>query len=146
MGSIVATEAMPRPLLTGGALIGSSAVMVMGLFGKIAGIARGLVGLLPGVDGPENRFWPLAFLVGSIAGSVAVGLVTGSLPTQSAPANLAGMAIAGLLAGAGTAFGSGCTSGHGVCGLARLSPRSLAAGTTFAAAAVLTTTIARHVF
>lgn len=148
MGPIVETEFTPWLSLLGGMLIGTSAVMVMGLFGKIAGItgiSRGLVGIVPGIGGPVDRSWRLSFLLGLIAAPVAILLVTGSVPAQTVPSNLAGMAVAGLLVGAGTALGSGCTSGHGVCGLARLSPCSLAAVATFISAAVLTTTIVRHV-
>lgn len=149
MGPAVATEFTPWLSLFGGALIGLSAVMVMGVFGKIAGITgitKGLTGLAPGVGGPGDRDWRLAFLLGLIAAPVAVLLATGSFPQQTVPDNLPGMALAGLLVGAGTALGSGCTSGHGVCGLARLSPRSLVAVVTFLAAAVVTTTVVRHAF
>ena len=149
MGPAVATEFTPWLSLFGGALIGLSAVMVMGVFGKIAGITgitKGLTGLAPGVGGPGDRDWRLAFLLGLIAAPVAVLLATGSFPQQTVPDNLPGMVLAGLLVGAGTALGSGCTSGHGVCGLARLSPRSLVAVVTFLAAAVVTTTVVRHAF
>lgn len=148
MGPVVTTEFTPWLSLFGGALIGLSAVMVMGLFGKIAGITgitKGLTGLVPGVGGPDDRAWRLSFLLGLIAAPIAVLLVTGSFPSQTVPTNLAGMAIAGLLVGVGTALGSGCTSGHGVCGLARLSLRSLASVVTFVAAAIVTTTLVRHV-
>jgi len=149
MGPIVTTEFTPWLSLFGGALIGLSAVMVMGAFGKIAGIAgitKGFVGLVPGLGGPADRGWRLSFLLGLIAAPLVVLMATGEFPQQSVPTNLPGMAIAGLLVGVGTTLGSGCTSGHGVCGLARLSPRSLAAVATFVAAAVLTTTLVRHVF
>lgn len=149
MGPTVATEFTPWLSLFGGALIGLSAVMVMGVFGKIAGITgitKGLTGLAPRVGGPGDRDWRLAFLLGLIAAPVAVLLATGSFPQQTVPDNLPGMVLAGLLVGAGTALGSGCTSGHGVCGLARLSPRSLVAVVTFLTAAVVTTTVVRHAF
>ncbi len=149
MGPVVTTAFTPWLSLFGGVLIGLSAVMVMGLFGKIAGITgitKGLTGLVPGVAGPGDRGWRLSFLLGLVAAPVAVLLVTGSFPQQTVSDNLAGMAIAGLLVGAGTALGSGCTSGHGVCGIAQLSPRSLAAVGVFVAAAIVTTTLIRHVF
>ena len=149
MGPIVTTEFTPWLSLFGGALIGLSAVMVMGLFGKIAGITgitKGLTGLMPWTDGPGDRGWRLSFLLGLIVAPIAVLLVTGSFPQQSVSDNFTGMAIAGLLVGTGTALGSGCTSGHGVCGLARMSPRSLAAVGMFVAAAIVTTTLIRHVF
>ena len=147
MGPVVTTEFTPWLSLLGGVLIGLSAVMVMGLFGKIAGITgitKGLTGLAPGADGPSDRGWRLAFLSGLITAPVVVLFATGACPQQTVPDNLPGMALAGLLVGAGTALGSGCTSGHGVCGLARLSPRSLVAVVTFLGAAVLTTTLIRH--
>jgi uncharacterized protein len=149
MGPITPTEFTPWLSLFGGILIGLSAVMVMGAFGKIAGISgitKGLTGLIPGSSGPSDRGWRLSFLGGLIVAPVVVLLMTGNWPQQTVPSNLGGMVIAGLLVGVGTALGSGCTSGHGVCGLARLSPRSLAAVVTFLAAAVLTTTLFRHVF
>lgn len=148
MDPVVLTEFTPWLSLFGGVLIGLSAVIVMGLFGKIAGISgitTGLVGMIPGVGGPEDRGWRLSFLLGLIIAPVLVLLVTGSFPQQSVPTNLGVMIIAGLLVGLGTALGSGCTSGHGVCGLARLSPRSMAAVIIFLGVAVLTTTIVRHV-
>ena len=148
MEPVVATDFTPWLSLTGGVLIGISAVMVMGLFGKIAGISgitKGLTGLVPGLGGPDDRGWRRAFLLGLVAAPVAVLLVTGSFPPQTVSGNLPGMALAGLLVGTGTALGSGCTSGHGVCGLARLSRRSLVAVCVFLAAAVLTTTLIRHV-
>lgn len=149
MGPITATEFTPWLSLAGGVLIGASAVMVMGLFGKIAGvtgITKGLIGVVPGVAGPDDRDWRIAFLAGLVAAPVLLLLATGSLPVQTVSDDLPGMALAGLLVGTGTALGSGCTSGHGVCGLARLSPRSLAAVLAFVAAAVATTTLVRHVF
>ena len=149
MGPVVTTEFTPWLSLFGGALIGLSAVMVMGLFGKIAGITgitKGLTGLLPGAGGPDDRGWRLSFLLGLIASPVVVLLATGSFPQQTVPENLPGMAIVGLLVGVGTVLGSGCTSGHGVCGIARLSPRSLVAVSVFVAAAIVTTTLIRHVF
>tara|TARA_R110002012_G_scaffold37676_1_gene105375 strand:- start:2018 stop:2467 length:450 start_codon:yes stop_codon:yes gene_type:complete len=148
MGPVVATEFTPWLSLLGGVLIGLSAVMVMGMFGKIAGIAgitKGLTSAVPGLATTGDRSWRLLFLLGLVVAPLAVLLATGSFPQQTVPTSLAGMALAGLLVGFGTAFGSGCTSGHGVCGLARLSPRSAAAVAVFVAAAVLTTTIVRHV-
>lgn len=86
----------------------------------------------------------MAFLLGLFAAPVLLMLL-GRTVSQSAPGNLAGMIVAGLLVGFGTALGSGCTSGHGVCGLARLSRRSLAAVMTFMAAGFATVFVLRHV-
>lgn len=149
MDPVVATQFTPWASLFGGVLIGLSAVMVMAIFGKIAGIAgitKGFTGLVPTISGPQDRDWRIAFLVGLIAAPLLVVLATGNWPQQTVPTSLIGMVIAGLLVGVGTTLGSGCTSGHGVCGLARLSSRSAVAVVVFLGAAVLTTTLLRHVF
>ncbi len=143
------TPFTPGLSLLGGALIGLSAVMVMALFGRIAGIAgisNGVLGaLVPMRGAPSDRDWRIAFVLGLVAAPLAVWTVTGRAPDLTVSTSLVGMAIAGLLVGIGTALGSGCTSGHGVCGLARLSRRSLAAVVTFIAAGVLTVFVLRHV-
>ncbi|MEF9602285.1 YeeE/YedE family protein [Paracoccus lutimaris] len=148
MGPIVETDFTPWASLAGGALIGLSAVMVMALFGKIAGIAgitNGALGaVLPMGVAPRDRGWRLAFILGLIAAPLLYQLFGGTV-VQTVSGNLPGMALAGLLVGVGTGLGSGCTSGHGVCGLARLSPRSLAAVLTFMAAGFLTVFVIRHV-
>ncbi|PTE22324.1 YeeE/YedE family protein [Cereibacter changlensis] len=149
MGPVVPTEFTPWMSLLGGMLIGLSAVMVMALFGRIAGIAgitNGVLGALAPVKrAATDRGWRLAFLLGLAAAPLAV-VVAGGEVTQTVSDNLPGMAVAGLLVGFGTALGSGCTSGHGVCGLARLSPRSATAVGTFMAAAGVTVFLLRHVF
>ena len=145
------TAFTPWASLGGGVLIGLSAVMVMGVFGKIAGIAGITNGALSAVvslsRGPGDRDWRLAFLLALMAAPLALALalaLIGREVAQTVPSNLLGMAIAGLLVGLGTALGSGCTSGHGVCGLARLSRRSLAAVATFMAAGFATVFVLRH--
>ncbi|MCZ0963556.1 YeeE/YedE family protein [Paracoccus benzoatiresistens] len=138
------TAFTPWASLFGGVLIGLSAVMVMALFGRIAGIAgiaQGALGL-PGAA--KDRDWRWAFLVGLVLAPLAV-MALGGTVAQTVPDNLPGMALAGLLVGTGTAIGSGCTSGHGVCGLARLSGRSLAAVATFMAAGFATVFVLRHI-
>jgi len=148
MGPVTSTEFTPWLSLLGGGLIGFSAVMVMGLFGKIAGItgiSKSLTSTVPGAGGPDDRGWLLSFLLGLIAAPLIVMLATGAFPQQTVPTSVWGMALAGLLVGFGTNLGAGCTSGHGVCGLARLSPRSAVAVVAFLIAAVLTTTFVRHV-
>lgn len=140
----IETAFTPWVSLLGGVLIGLSAVMVMGLFGRIAGIAgitQGAAGL-PGTA--RDRDWRWAFLAGLIAAPLVV-MALGGTVSQTVPDSLGGMAVAGLLVGVGTALGSGCTSGHGVCGLARLSGRSLAAVATFMAAGFATVFVLRHV-
>jgi uncharacterized membrane protein YedE/YeeE len=130
--------------LIGGALIGFAAVVLLALNGRIAGVSGILGGLITSTDHGE-RFWRLAFIFGLIAGAVLYVLGRGGLSLElqaSGPTLL----VAGLLVGVGTRLGSGCTSGHGVCGLARRSPRSLAATMIFIATAVLTVFLTRHVF
>lgn len=135
------TDFTPLTSLFGGMLIGLSAVMVMGLFGKIAGISGITRGVLGGMgDWP----WRLAFIGGLVAAPLLL-VGVGAEIAQTVPSNLGAMALAGLAVGFGSIWGSGCTSGHGVCGLARLSPRSLAAVATFMAAAFVTVFVLRHV-
>ncbi|SER98852.1 hypothetical protein SAMN04490244_104294 [Tranquillimonas rosea] len=143
------TQFTPWLSLGGGILIGLSAVMVMVLFGRIAGIAgisNGVIGAVVPMSGaPGDRGWRVAFVAGLVAAPLALWLISGTPPEQTVSGALPPMALAGLLVGLGTALGSGCTSGHGVCGLARLSPRSLAAVATFMVAAGLTVFVLRHI-
>ena len=134
-----ATDFTPWASLFGGVLIGLSAVMVMALFGRIAGI----VGITTGAVDGRDRDWRIAFVVGLVAAPLALMLV-GVRANPTVPENIGAMTLAGLLVGLGATLGSGCTSGHGVCGLARLSPRSLAAVLTFMATAGLTVFVLRH--
>lgn len=140
----IETAFTPWASLLGGVLIGLSAVMVMALFGRIAGIAGIAQGALALPGAARDRDWRWAFLAGLIVAPLAV-MALGGTVAQTVPANLPGMALAGLLVGTGTALGSGCTSGHGVCGLARLSGRSLAAVATFMAAGFATVFVLRHI-
>ena len=130
--------------LAGGGLIGAAAVLLMALEGRIAGISGIVGGLLPPTPA-SDKGWRIAFMVGLIAGPVLVALALG-IPAVGAPmVGIGGALLAGALVGLGTGLGSGCTSGHGVCGLARLSPRSLAATLTFMATAALTVLLLRHI-
>jgi uncharacterized membrane protein YedE/YeeE len=143
------TAFTPGASLFGGILIGLSAVMVMGIFGRISGISGITNTVLTGL-GTHNRAsgdmgWRFAFILGLILAPLIYATVTGTAVLQTVPTSLVGMAIAGIIVGLGTAIGSGCTSGHGVCGLARLSPRSLAAVLTFMASAGVTVFVLRHV-
>ena len=115
--------------LLGGALIGSAAALLLAVHGRIAGISGILGGLITSRERSE-RSWRMAFLVGLITGPALYRLFYGALPLQL-EADVPTLLAAGLLVGFGTRLGSGCTSGHGVCGLARLSPRSLMATITF---------------
>jgi uncharacterized membrane protein YedE/YeeE len=128
--------------LLGGALIGAAAVLLMLGLGRIAGISGIVGGLLPPVA--PDRMWRGFFLVGLLAGPMLVGLVLGRDPVGVPAVGMPMLAAAGLLVGLGTGFGSGCTSGHGVCGLARLSPRSIAATAVFMLAGAATVFVVRH--
>jgi uncharacterized membrane protein YedE/YeeE len=137
------TTFTPLASLAGGALIGLSAVLLMATHGRIAGIS-GITSQLfpPYTDG--NFLGRLAFIAGLVAAPFAVGLVTGSPVSQTVSTDLTLMAGAGLLVGFGSVWGQGCTSGHGVCGTARLSPRSIAATLVFTATAAATVFAVRH--
>jgi uncharacterized protein len=133
----------PWPALAGGGLIGIAAAMFVLLNGRIAGISGVLGGLLKPVRG--DVVWRLAFVFGLIAAPLVYTLFA-SLPRLQIDAGYAALVLAGLLVGVGTRFGSGCTSGHGVCGISRLSPRSLAATAAFMAAGFVTVYFTRHLF
>lgn len=140
---MVATSFTPIASLLGGALIGLSAVFLMWATGRIAGVSGIAARLFPPYEDGEFA-GRLAFVVGLIAAPVLVRLVTGSLPAQTIAAGTPMLIVAGLLTGFGAVWGSGCTSGHGVCGLSRLSVRSLVATITFMATGVATVFVIRH--
>ena len=135
------TEFTPGTALLGGALIGLAAALLLLASGRIAGISGILGGALAGPG--EDRGWRLAFLIGLPLGAAVVSLVRGGLAI-SVSASPGVLIAAGLLVGFGTQLGSGCTSGHGVCGIARLSPRSLVATGVFMAAAAAVVFVTRH--
>ena len=129
--------------LIGGALIGLAAVVFLALNGRVAGISCIVGGLLSG-GGPDFS-WRAAFVIGLVAGPLAAGFAMGAMPTIQIEAGWPLLIAAGLLVGFGTRLGSGCTSGHGVCGIARGAGRSIAATMVFMTAAALTVFIVRHV-
>jgi len=132
----------PVSAAIGGALIGLAAALLMLLTGRIAGISGILGGCLGTAGGDKG--WRLAFLGGLILAPLT-GAVTGyGLTTPQMPASFTVIIAAGLLVGFGTRLGSGCTSGHGVCGIARLSPRSITATAVFMATAILVVALTRH--
>ena len=131
----------PQALL-GGALIGASAVLLMLGLGRIAGISGIVASLLP--PAAPDRLWRLLFLAGLLAGPALAAPFLGHDPVGLPAAGLPVHALAGLLVGFGTRIGSGCTSGHGICGLARLSPRSIAATGVFMLAGGATVFVMRH--
>ncbi len=128
--------------LFGGALIGLAAAAMMLLSGRLAGVS-GIVGGLLSFD-PADRGWRLAFIAGMIAAPLLAALAGVPLPRPAMTSNFALIAAGGLLVGFGSRMGNGCTSGHGVCGFARLSPRSIAATVIFMGAAFITMAIVRH--
>lgn len=130
------------PSLAGGMMIGLSAAMLWLGLGRVAGIS----GIAGGLLGPinEDTPWRLAFAAGLVLGPVAYLVASGHEPMMRIEASWPVLAVAGLLVGFGTRLGSGCTSGHGVTGLARVSRRSAAAVATFMATAMLTVFAVRH--
>ena len=131
----------PWTALFGGVLIGLAAASFLLLNGRIAGISGILGGLLSPMRG--DIAWRLAFLAG-LAGAPALWLLVSELPAIEIQAGYPALVLAGLLVGIGTRYGSGCTSGHGVCGLSRLSPRSLVATLSFMGAGFATVFVVRH--
>ncbi|GEP09639.1 YeeE/YedE family protein [Methylobacterium gnaphalii] len=127
--------------LAGGALIGLSVALMLLLHGRIAGVSGLVAGL--GTDRGERRWVDAAFVAGLVLGPPAYAGIAGAWPEMRIVASLPVLALAGLLVGFGTRLGSGCTSGHGVAGLARLSPRSIAAVLTFVFAGMFTTALTR---
>ena len=133
----------PWSALAGGVLIGIAAGMLVLLNGRVAGISGVLGGLLRPVRG--DVAWRAAFVLG-LLGAPWVYRSFAPLPALHVDAGTAGLVVAGLLVGIGTRYGSGCTSGHGVCGVARFSPRSLAAVAAFMATGFCTVWLLRHAF
>lgn len=132
----------PWSSLAGGALIGLAVAMFVLLNGRIAGISGVLGGLLRPMRG--DVAWRIAFVLGLVCASVVFRRFT-VLPPLQIDAGIPALVVAGLLVGLGTRYGSGCTSGHGVCGLSRMSPRSLVATAIFMGAGFATVFVLRHV-
>jgi uncharacterized membrane protein YedE/YeeE len=131
----------PWASLAGGLLIGLSAAMFLLFNGRIAGISGILGGVLRPVKGDIG--WRIAFMLGLVLAPAVFSLFA-PLPLVRIDANVAALVVAGLLVGIGTRYGAGCTSGHGVCGLSRLSPRSLVATVAFMFAGFATVYVVRH--
>lgn len=141
--SDAASTFTPIASLGGGAMIGLAAVLLMLLSGRILGAT----GILTGVIFPSGAAefgWRAALLAGMVGAPAGYLAATGEMPEITVPASLPLLAVGGVLVGVGVTLASGCTSGHGVCGLARLSRRSLVATLTFMATTALTVTVARH--
>jgi uncharacterized membrane protein YedE/YeeE len=133
----------PISAAIGGALIGLSALLLLLLNGRIAGVT----GIFAGVLDPAgtDRAWRAAFIAGLIAAPLSATLIGYAVPVPQMPANLITIAFAGVLVGFGTRLSNGCTSGHGICGIARLSPRSIVATGVFMIAAIAVVAVTRHV-
>jgi uncharacterized protein len=132
----------PLSALTGGAIIGIAVAILVLVNGRIAGISGIVGGLLR--PAPGEVAWRLAFVVGLIVAPLLL-VAAGIAPLVVIDADYPTLVIAGLIVGIGTRYGGGCTSGHGVCGVSRLSPRSIVATLAFIAAGVVTVFVVRHV-
>ena len=135
------TTFTPLASAAGGMLIGLSALLLMLFNGRIAGLSGIIGGLLPPWSGDWR--WRLAFIGGAVLGPAAYMAATGPV-AFSVPASTLALALGGIVVGIGVTFGNGCPSGHGICGIGRLSPRSIVATLTFMAAALVTVFIIRH--
>ena len=133
----------PISAMIGGAMIGLSAVLLMLLIGRIAGIS-GIFGGFLGF-GLNDKGWRIAFIAGLILAPLIAGSVGYPMPSPQMPASWTVILAAGLLVGFGTRLGGGCTSGHGICGVARLSARSITATAIFMFTAILVVALTRHV-
>jgi uncharacterized membrane protein YedE/YeeE len=133
----------PVSAAIGGALIGLSAVLLMAFTGRIAGIS----GIVGGLINPQtnDRAWRAAFVAGLIAAPVSAALLGYGVPVPQMPGSYITIVVGGLLVGFGTRLGSGCTSGHGICGIARLSQRSIVATLVFMIAAGVVVALTHHV-
>jgi len=137
------TQFTPWLSLAGGVMIGLAATALMAMLGRIMG-ASGLVsGLLRPTSGAEFG-WRAALLGGMVSGPLVLLALTGSMPPLQVPSSPMMLVLGGLLVGVGVTYASGCTSGHGVCGNARLSPRSFVATVSFMLAAFVTVFVVRH--
>jgi uncharacterized protein len=132
----------PIPSLLGGMILGLAAALFILLHGRILGISGIVSGLLHPKAGDWS--WRLAFVLGLFSSSFLAALILGILPVIQVEANWWTVIIAGLLVGFGVQYGSGCTSGHGICGLSRLSPRSFIATLSFMTAGFLVVFVIRH--
>lgn len=137
------TDFTPWAALVGGGLIGLSAVLLMASLGRIAGMTMIFAGALPPYR--ADNLWRIVFMAGAILAPTLLGALGISTGFAVPVSNLA-LIVGGVIVGIGVTYGNGCTSGHGVCGIARLSPRSIAATATFMATGFVTVFLVRHVF
>ena len=134
----------PISALIGGGLIGLASALLMLLNGRIAGISGILGGAL--TMSAEDKIWRLCFIAGLIVAPIILGLFGHALAEPQMPASWLLIVVAGALVGVGARYGGGCTSGHGVCGIARLSARSMVATGIFIFSAIVVVAIMRHGF
>ena len=137
------TSFTPLQSLFGGSLIGLSAVLLMLTLGRIMGATGILAGVIMPIASGERK-WRAILLLGMVSAPIIYLVISGSWPTISVPVSMPMIIAGGFLVGIGVTFGSGCTSGHGVCGLARLSRRSIVAVLTFMVTTFATVYIVRH--
>lgn len=140
---MIETAFTPWMSLAGGVLIGVASTLLMLVLGRV----MGATGVLAGVFSPSSSqdfAWRVALLAGMVTGPAVVWLLSGSMPAVEVPMSTAAMVLGGVIVGVGVTYGSGCTSGHGVCGMARLSPRSIVATLTFMVATFVTVFVVRH--
>lgn len=138
------TSFTPLVSLAGGGLIGLAAVLLMYVHGRV----MGATGILAGFISPtsfSDWSWRAAVVAGMVTGPLAYLLFAGDFPAVQVPASMPMLLVGGFIVGLGVTFGSGCTSGHGVCGMARFSPRSIVATLTFMIATAITVFVIRHV-
>ena len=131
--------------LTGGAIIGLAAALMLAVNGRILGVSGIAAGMIAAGTSGSERLLRAAFLLGMLAGGIAIGKVFPAALPGALTSNPVVLGLAGLAVGFGTRLGGGCTSGHGVCGMARLSPRSLMATAVFMAVGIATVFVLRHV-
>lgn len=144
MHTIIATQFTPYQSLAGGVLIGLASVLLMLGLGRVFG-ATGIIGGLIQTEGAGDRSWRFALLAGMVSAPLIVFVAAGWKPEISQITSTPMLIIGGLIVGFGASIGSGCTSGHGVCGMARLSRRSFIATLVFMAVTAITVFAIRHV-
>jgi uncharacterized membrane protein YedE/YeeE len=141
---MIETAFTPGASLAGGVLIGVDSTLLMLTLGRVMGATGILAGLLQLSSG-QDFAWRAVLLAGMVPVPAAVWLISGEMPAVEVPISTVALIVGGLIVGVGVTYGSGCTSGHGVCGMARLSPRSIVATLTFMISTGLTVYLIRHV-
>lgn len=141
---MIETAFTPFASTFGGVLIGVASILLMLVLGRVMGATGVLAGFFQPASA-QDFGWRAALLAGMVTGPLVVLLVSGEMPAVQVPISTLSMIVGGVIVGLGVTYGGGCTSGHGVCGMARLSPRSLVATVTFMVFTFATVFIIRHV-